>query len=228
MYRKCGRVVCASCSPHRITIPRQYIVQPPTIDLTRDDDATSPLDNMWGGEEVRVCNPCVPDPNLSPPPQHLYGHLSGWPGENRPGPPPRGHRSTQSDTRLFDPQHARASYNPFSNPNLSFQSPSSVNDLFPPPRTSSTSSGTFPHPAVRHGPQQDPSTVCPHCLEQLLPPHYANHNTERLRRWHIEDCPGPYNRQAPDGSGQTRNLPVPPPLTVRNRSTSAAGPSGYR
>ncbi|KAI5299088.1 hypothetical protein KEM56_003535, partial [Ascosphaera pollenicola] len=28
--RKCGRVVCANCSPHRITIPRQYIVRPPT------------------------------------------------------------------------------------------------------------------------------------------------------------------------------------------------------
>ncbi|KAB8302867.1 hypothetical protein EYC80_006199 [Monilinia laxa] len=27
--RKCGRVVCNSCSPHRITIPYQYIVQPP-------------------------------------------------------------------------------------------------------------------------------------------------------------------------------------------------------
>ncbi|EHA25918.1 hypothetical protein ASPNIDRAFT_143971, partial [Aspergillus niger ATCC 1015] len=25
--RKCGRVVCASCSPHRITIPRQFIVR---------------------------------------------------------------------------------------------------------------------------------------------------------------------------------------------------------
>lgn len=28
--RKCGRVVCGMCSPHRITIPREYIVQPPT------------------------------------------------------------------------------------------------------------------------------------------------------------------------------------------------------
>ncbi|KAK2827845.1 hypothetical protein FQN49_007284 [Arthroderma sp. PD_2] len=27
--RKCGRVVCAACSPHRITIPRQFIVRPP-------------------------------------------------------------------------------------------------------------------------------------------------------------------------------------------------------
>ncbi|KAF8249067.1 hypothetical protein K440DRAFT_472297, partial [Wilcoxina mikolae CBS 423.85] len=25
--RKCGRVVCATCSPHRITIPSAYIVR---------------------------------------------------------------------------------------------------------------------------------------------------------------------------------------------------------
>lgn len=78
--RKCGRVVCAQCSPHRITIPRQFIVHPPSdnssslIDLTGDDENTlspfGPLRNpaLGGGEEVRVCNPCVPDPNYGPPP----------------------------------------------------------------------------------------------------------------------------------------------------------------
>lgn len=98
--RKCGRVVCANCSPHRITIPRQFIVHPPsgldqsfgadatpisTIDLTGDDDdeeAPGPTEphttNRWpnrdnwidpalgGGQEVRLCNPCVPDPNPLP------------------------------------------------------------------------------------------------------------------------------------------------------------------
>ena len=93
--RKCGRVVCANCSPHRITIPRQFIVHPPedatpspktatnpgveVVDLTGDDDA--PLVNpegrpqsseyridpaLGGGQEVRLCNPCVPDPNPLP------------------------------------------------------------------------------------------------------------------------------------------------------------------
>ena len=33
--RKCGRVVCASCSPHRITIPAAFVVRPP--------DAPSPV-----------------------------------------------------------------------------------------------------------------------------------------------------------------------------------------
>ena len=92
--RKCGRVVCASCSPHRITIPRQYIVRPPdvdggmsavgaagaagfvsaqasqAIDLERNEGPLSPSATnpaLGGGEEVRLCNPCVPDPNPEPP-----------------------------------------------------------------------------------------------------------------------------------------------------------------
>ena len=101
--RKCGRVVCANCSPHRITIPRQYIVHPPeqtapastgadssieVVDLTGDngenihtpsrgsgrnerrqshDHRIDPA--LGGGQEVRLCNPCVPDPNPLP---HLY------------------------------------------------------------------------------------------------------------------------------------------------------------
>ncbi|SMR41296.1 unnamed protein product [Zymoseptoria tritici ST99CH_1E4] len=57
--RKCGRVVCSACSPHRITIPRQYIVTP-------EGQSQSPNGHenpaLGGGEVVRVCNPCVPDP----------------------------------------------------------------------------------------------------------------------------------------------------------------------
>lgn len=101
--RKCGRVVCASCSPHRITIPRQYIVRPPEfvdllpdsppmpshpppiVDLTGDEpvlssstsapttavttettESTTLNPALGGGEEVRLCNPCVPDPNPNP------------------------------------------------------------------------------------------------------------------------------------------------------------------
>lgn len=74
--RKCGRVVCNSCSPHRITIPHQYIVQPPTdmasssarpsVDAARNRSQTV-VDGLGGGERVRLCNPCVPDPNITPP-----------------------------------------------------------------------------------------------------------------------------------------------------------------
>ena len=93
--RKCGRVVCANCSPHRITIPRQFIVHPPdtpgmtnattkgadgtvTIDLTNNASSSTANNTahvpseqsidptLGGGQEVRLCNPCVPDPNPLP------------------------------------------------------------------------------------------------------------------------------------------------------------------
>lgn len=73
--RKCGRVVCNSCSPHRITIPNQYIVRPPDSEVSfasslfADPMGASLLDHggIPGGERVRLCNPCVPDPNTAPP-----------------------------------------------------------------------------------------------------------------------------------------------------------------
>lgn len=111
--RKCGRVVCASCSPHRITIPRQFIVHPPDsnkpspnttatnsassniIDLTGEDDILTETNmslqaqqrqedrisaGLGGGEEVRLCNPCVPDPNPDPPRNYSNDHaLHGRP-----------------------------------------------------------------------------------------------------------------------------------------------------
>lgn len=122
--RKCGRVVCANCSPHRITIPRQFIVQPPqdanrtssmeiaagieVVDLTEDQDIdafdsqqnSSNLDTpqspvlridpaLGGGQEVRLCNPCVPDPNPLPhlpfePPTRLSIHSFSRPDVDRP------------------------------------------------------------------------------------------------------------------------------------------------
>ncbi|KAA8621272.1 RING-finger-containing ubiquitin ligase [Pyrenophora tritici-repentis] len=64
---------------------------------------------LGGGEEVRVCNPCVPDPNFSPPPQYdTPARASRYPGQfpptarspyiSRPQPPPhpRAHRSASS------------------------------------------------------------------------------------------------------------------------------------
>ncbi|KLU91129.1 hypothetical protein MAPG_09652 [Magnaporthiopsis poae ATCC 64411] len=77
--RKCGRVVCNSCSPHRITIPFQFIVQPPG--QTRRPRYAHPMlggelgypdsSALVGGDRVRLCNPCVPDPNTSPPQTQL-------------------------------------------------------------------------------------------------------------------------------------------------------------
>ncbi|CAI6337922.1 unnamed protein product [Periconia digitata] len=97
--RKCGRVVCSACSPHRITIPRQFIVHPPSeppsvLDLTgEDENAMSPFGPsrnpaLGGGEEVRVCNPCVPDPNYDPPlPHPSFGRPPAGPGSTSHFPP---------------------------------------------------------------------------------------------------------------------------------------------
>lgn len=141
--RKCGRVVCANCSPHRITIPRQFIVHSPSdyiqdinprlaagsaiIDLTSDnevDTASSPTsitgrrqshDNplnpgLGGGQEVRLCNPCVPDPNLLP---HLAFTQSGrYTFDSFPTP-------ENISRAVHPPQHPlRQSAEPQSRPNL--------------------------------------------------------------------------------------------------------------
>ncbi|MCJ1223831.1 hypothetical protein MMC12_000474 [Toensbergia leucococca] len=126
--RKCGRVVCANCSPHRITIPRQFIVRSPleaslginarvssnieVVDLTDDVESPAPLEqrsenngrsqsrdchlgpSLGGGQEVRLCNPCVPDPNPLPPPlypspsQHVFHSRPRLDAVSGPQPPP--------------------------------------------------------------------------------------------------------------------------------------------
>ncbi|KAG6028313.1 hypothetical protein E4U40_001085 [Claviceps sp. LM458 group G5] len=66
--RKCGRVVCAACSPHRIIIPHQYIVRAPGSEIVaRPSPGYFESNSLSGGERVRLCNPCVPDPNTAPP-----------------------------------------------------------------------------------------------------------------------------------------------------------------
>ena len=114
--RRCGRLVCGPCSPHRITIPRQYIVRPAeesedgTTRSRSNTGSSEYLENpaLGGGETVRVCNPCVPDPNYGPPPQH----------EEQRSPPPSSRSRAQtyaaeessaasgiSFTRLFGPSN---------------------------------------------------------------------------------------------------------------------------
>lgn len=101
--RKCGRVVCNACSPHRIIIPHQYIVRAPW-DPTPAEVYSSGLAisgsiaQFAGGERVRLCNPCVPDPNIAPP-QATGGHSRAHSGSLLPsgpegGDPVRSRRAT--------------------------------------------------------------------------------------------------------------------------------------
>ncbi|KAF3939830.1 hypothetical protein ABW19_dt0204427 [Dactylella cylindrospora] len=70
--RKCGRVVCAPCSPHRIVIPKSFVVYPPnTIDpdlalLGITDPVNNRRHSYMGGDtgvEVRICNNCLAGEN---------------------------------------------------------------------------------------------------------------------------------------------------------------------
>lgn len=166
--------MCANCSPHRITIPRQYIVHPPTLELSGDDDDENPRYTsnpaLGGGEEVRVCNPCVPDPNYNPPPQ--AGRPESWQSQNsfqRPfyGAPspsmPFIHPNNQmpGDFARLLPNFAQPpgfipppgevqphSHRPdvFRDGRVSFHNPSSVSDLFPPPASANPHRRSAPVP----------------------------------------------------------------------------------
>jgi hypothetical protein len=114
--------VCSGCSPHRITIPRQFIVRPDFVDLTSGDDVSSPSQPSWGGEEVRVCNPCVPDPNLNPPGGASHAQYALW------------QQASQGSAfpSFSPPPAANRDMWPPSSQTVTFQSPSSVRDLWPP------------------------------------------------------------------------------------------------
>ncbi|KAI0430058.1 hypothetical protein F5Y09DRAFT_308671 [Xylaria sp. FL1042] len=114
--RKCGRVVCDRCSPHRITIPHPYIVRPPgDPGPTRQysypgvEGGIADFSTIGGGERVRLCNPCVPDPNMTPPqaqrssqPVIVDGRLS----RTRPS------SNSLSDYSTAAPRHASQVYDP--------------------------------------------------------------------------------------------------------------------
>lgn len=175
--RKCGRVVCANCSPHRITIPRQFIVHPPediafgmtgigssnvdVVDLTGDDEPnaesatpTPPLERLrsnvhcldpalGGGREVRLCNPCVPDPNPLPPPPYSLSNphvLGSFPR----------------------PEHQ-----------------ASLTQRPPPPVSSNSASSQAPSPNVRPEPVRNFSR--PHSAQQPIPPRQERHRRQSIR-----------------------------------------------
>ncbi|KAJ5528471.1 hypothetical protein N7527_001864 [Penicillium freii] len=248
--RKCGRVVCASCSPHRITIPRQYIVRPPefvellpdspampshpppVVDLTGDDPvlsssppsrlgasaATTALNPaLGGGEEVRLCNPCVPDPNPNP---LGYSTVRA-----------HGHRPTHSlSSTMANAYHA--SSNPSQNPEARQERrtvgandrPQFLSELNSQPRLVPSATGiarprrSFSsregNPPLRPAP--DEGDFCPVCRRQFLP--LSPEQPLEARQAHTRACIEGYLRPtaSPRASSVQQGPPLPhPPPAAR-------------
>ncbi|KAF2727773.1 hypothetical protein EJ04DRAFT_529176 [Polyplosphaeria fusca] len=197
--RKCGRVVCAHCSPHRITIPRQYIVRPPL-----DDDNDGGIFNFEmpsGGEEVRVCNPCVPDPNYSPPPQYhptaanraSYHHSSSGAPFSPDRPASRTNRSSRSASDASHLNRRPVHSPPISRGPLPSSFHADANHPRPAFHHSSHSLPRAPedYPPVHLRHRSRTRVVaeedeCPICLHEL-PPKGSDGNTN-AREAHIMDC----------------------------------------
>ncbi|CAG7944427.1 unnamed protein product [Penicillium olsonii] len=229
--RKCGRVVCAACSPHRITIPRQFIVRPneelglettPTpmsetstrfpavVDLTGDEPTPSSDNNpaLGGGEEVRLCNPCVPDPNPNPLGYGMRQH---------------GHRSTHSlSSTIF---HSSGSTTRRQYPEARQERrtvgandrPQFLQDLSDQPRAVPSGTGMRQHRAVSNRDTRivNEGDFCPVCRRRF-PPMSPDHPIE-ARQAHTRDCIENYLRPAPPQPSSTTTtrqappLPTPPP-----------------
>ena len=92
-----GSTLCVRLTLLRFPHLRQYLYPRQIVDLTGEEPVSSSLINpaLGGGEEVRLCNPCVPDPNPHP---LNYATVR-----------PHGHRSTQSLSYTMLPLSARRS-----------------------------------------------------------------------------------------------------------------------
>ncbi|EHK15429.1 uncharacterized protein TRIVIDRAFT_214807 [Trichoderma virens Gv29-8] len=202
--RKCGRVVCNSCSPHRIIIPHQFIVRapgsevplPPAL-LYGSGAGYVDLNGLSGGERVRLCNPCVPDPNTAPPQSPTSPALSPREARRRsrtslgsgyPAPPPvNRYGGVFSTGQSNDPYQFYTSRTR----SITMSGSSSRQRALPPP------------------PQIAEEDECPICHLEL--PSRELPNFEALRESHITSCIQSHStygspRGAPDGTA-----PLPPP-----------------
>lgn len=250
--RKCGRVVCSQCSPHRITIPRQFIVHPPSdgsstiIDLTGDDDDANPMANfgpfrnpaLGGGAEVRVCNPCVPDPNYSLPPQYPSpsSHAYGPPPPARPDYNSASHQRAhrQSSSVHAVPQTSshgqpQSSRDAFTNRRVSYHDASRSEDLWPPP---------LPNPAYNQQPHQQRTAqglaavrgvdMLPRQFMGALPqpPPIQQLNPRPRRQIAEEDecpiCGGELPAKDPDGDDTARSQHIEECISLHSASPAPA------
>ncbi|RYC58207.1 hypothetical protein CHU98_g8004 [Xylaria longipes] len=208
---KCGRVVCDGCSPHRITIPHPYIVRPPgdpgpavPFLYPGVERGIADFSSIGGGERVRLCNPCVPDPNTAPPqpPQSSQPIIvDGRASRARPSNEPFGNYG--ADVRLYS-QHLQLrpqDYTPSRNRSattsaghgqeyFSFFPYSSTSSQYPPPNAAYFSQTSLPHRRVSSS-------------GFMYPPHI-----DHLGRLHGSSSSG----FAPSFSGLNRPLPrIPTP-----------------
>ncbi|KAK7950988.1 Zinc finger- FYVE-type [Apiospora aurea] len=222
--RKCGRVVCANCSPHRITIPYQYIVRPPgdqallrASGIWDEEGTMMDFSNIGGGERVRLCNPCVPDPNTTPP------QSQGQPSAHGPPFSPRSaHQRSQSSASVTSYGNPEASGSGFS----SFFMTNSPASAYPRNRSVTVSSVRvipciilfsccYERPAPAAPPQIPEEDECPVCHREL--PSRELPNFEVLREAHINSCITSHSSYspAPSNPNQQGGHNTPPPRAVR-------------
>ncbi|OQD83080.1 hypothetical protein PENANT_c018G11083 [Penicillium antarcticum] len=186
--------------------------QPPVVDLTDDEPATpSSTINpaLGGGEEVRLCNPCVPDPNPNP---LGFGNVRG-----------SGHRSTHSlsstmpgifqnlsrDNHIHDARQERRTVGSSDRPQYLEQLTQSRQPF---PGTRQYRSFSNRDAGLPRRPALDEADFCPVCRRQF-PPLGPDHPIE-ARQAHTRDCIEGYLRPTAasrDSPEQGPPLPPPPP-----------------
>ncbi|OTA84580.1 hypothetical protein M434DRAFT_400420 [Hypoxylon sp. CO27-5] len=205
--RKCGRVVCNACSPHKITIPHQYIVRPPgersfhRYSFLGDEGSIADFSALGGGEQVRLCNPCVPDPNTTPPQtQHSTSQFS----------PRSPHQRSQSGSSgHYNGDNNMHRYSPY------LMSPNMPPDAYSRSRSVTMHSGQGPSRPTNSGylPPQSrimagtPPTYYPHPYSTHRHPSLLGH---RFPGASLVDLAGPSS----SSSAAAMNRPLPPPPQI--------------
>ncbi|KAH8602589.1 FYVE zinc finger-domain-containing protein [Bisporella sp. PMI_857] len=245
--RKCGRVVCNACSPHRITIPYQFIVQPPSSESSTANPyyrpsldpahAASEYASLGGGERVRLCNPCVPDPNLAPPqtpetphrPSNLSAHSRSVSlatpqssavhiGSSRHYSREQGNRNSRAQSTTSSSQPNASHLQNVGHQHTTSRGRSSTTNVQPHYRSLIPADESRPLPRPPRIAEED---ECPVCHQEL--PSSALPSSEILREQHINRC-------IENAFSATPAItPAPPALQRRSsHATSAASTSAPR
>ncbi|KAJ5807647.1 Zinc finger RING-type [Penicillium robsamsonii] len=193
---------------------------PPVVDLTGDDRAVSSSPSttlnpaLGGGEEVRLCNPCVPDPNPNPPGYStVRGHShrsthslsSTMANVYRASSGPNQNREARQERRTVGANDRPQFLNELNS--QPHQVPSTTG-LTRPRRSFSSREGNLPR-----GPAPDEGDFCPVCRRQFPP--LSPEQPLEARQAHTRACIESYLRPAApprtSSAQQGPPLPHPPP-----------------